>query len=79
MSQICTLFKNEFDKAAKELDVAPVIVNTIYDDNNEKIAARQFISKLVIMLKDYDVNKHRDVIEIDYYSNQIIKSKKEGK
>ena len=49
------------------------------DDDNEKIAARQFISKLVIMLKDYDVNKHRDVIEIDYYSNQIIKSKKEGK
>ena len=48
------------------------------DVDNEKISARQFISKLVIMLKDYDVNKHRDVIEIDYYSNQIIKSKKEG-
>ena len=31
MSQICTLFKNEFDKAAKELNVAPVIVNTIYE------------------------------------------------
>ena len=57
MSQICTLFKNEFDKAAKELNVAPRIVNTIYElvlkelnptlsDNVELPTKQQFIDSI---------------------------------
>lgn len=41
--------------------------------NIKNVTAEQFTNELVIMLKDYNVNKSRDVIEIDYCSNQIIK------